>query len=101
VVEYNNRIRGCISFTAYLDSEIADKSQVSNLFIVGFIQDLHAWKMLSICCSDGLETSLTADLSRETSHNRSCLSNDTQQPKNTRLEPVILKYCRTLSWMLR
>ena len=42
MVEYDDRIRGCISFTAYLDPEIADKSQVSNLFIVGFIRDLHA-----------------------------------------------------------
>jgi hypothetical protein len=37
VVKYNNRIRGYISFMAYLDLEMANKSQVSNLFIIGFI----------------------------------------------------------------
>jgi hypothetical protein len=37
VVEYDNRIRGYISFIAYLDLEIVDKSRVSNLLLVGFI----------------------------------------------------------------
>ena len=94
IVEYNNRIRGYISFTVYLDSEMADKSRVRNLFIVGFIQGLHAWKILSIYYLDVLEISSGVDLSRETSYNRSCSSNDTQQPKNTRLVTVMLKYCR-------
>jgi hypothetical protein len=54
------------------------------------MRDLHTWKILSIYWSDGPETSSAVQLSRKTSHNRSCSSNNTQQPKNTRLWPVTL-----------
>jgi hypothetical protein len=74
VFEYNDRIRGYITLVAYLDSMVTDKRQLSSLFTADSIGDLHAWKILPICWSDGSEISATVDLSRETSQTRSCLS---------------------------